>query len=81
MMLGKNYRGVFSKMGEGLLGKYVEDLKKELEGNPEDPELLLKLGTALVRLGRIDEAREIYKRLKGVDPDRAKELLDIIYEV
>lgn len=81
MMFGRNYRGVFSKMGEGLLEKYVEDLQKELEARPEDPELLLKLGTAYVRLNRINEAREVYKKLREIDQERAKELLDIIYEV
>lgn len=80
-MLGKNYRGVFSKMGEGLLEKYIEDLKKELENKPEDPELLFKLGVAYVRIGRIDNAREVYKRLKDIDVEKAKELLDRIYEV
>lgn len=80
-MLGKNYRGVFSKMGEGLLEKYIEDLKKELESKPEDPELLFKLGVAYVRIGKTDSAREVYKKLKGVDESKAKELLDTIYEV
>ncbi len=80
-MQGRNYRGVFSRMGEGLLEKYIEDLSRELEKKPEDPELLLKLGTAYVRLGKIDSAREIYKKLREIDTQRAKELLDIIYEV
>ncbi len=80
-MQGRNYRGVFSRMGEGLLEKYIEDLSRELEEKPEDPELLLKLGTAYVRLGRIDSAREVYKKLREIDSQKAKELLDIIYEV
>jgi pentatricopeptide repeat protein len=80
-MLGRNYRGVFSKMGEGLLERYIEDLKKELERNPKDEDLLFKLGIAYVRVGKIDDARDVYKRLKEISPDRAKELLDAIYEV
>lgn len=80
-MFGKGYRGVFSRMGEGLLEKLIEDLKKELERRPEDPEILYKLGMGYVRLGKIDSAREVYKRLKDIDPDRARELLDSIYEV
>jgi len=80
-MLGKNYRGVFSKMGEGLLEKYIEDIKRELEGRPDDPQLLFKLGVAYVRVGKIDNAREVYKKLKDIDPEKAKELLDRIYEV
>ncbi len=80
-MFGKGYRGVFSRMGEGLLERLIEDLKKELERRPEDPEILYKLGMGYVRLGKIDSAREVYKRLKDIDPDRARELLDSIYEV
>ncbi len=80
-MFGKGYRGVFSKMGEGLLEKYIQDLKTELEKNPEDSELLFKLGMAYVRIGKTDEAREVYKKLKEIDSDKAKELLDAIYEV
>ncbi len=80
-MFGKNYKGVFSKMGEGLLERMIEDLKKELESKPEDPELLFKLGVAYTRVGKVDSAREVYKKLKDIDPSRAKELLDRIYEV
>ena len=80
-MLGKNYRGVFSKMGEGLLEKLIEDLKKELEKRPDDPELLFKLGIAYSRMGKVDNAREVYRNLKEIDPERAKELLDAIYDL
>lgn len=80
-MLGKNYRGVFSKMGEGLLEKLIEDLKKELEERPKDPELLYKLGIAYTRIGKVDSAREVYKKLKEIDQEKAKELLDTIYDI
>jgi len=80
-MFGKNYRGVFSKMGEGLLEKYIEDLKKELKNRPKDSELLLKLGIAYVRVGKTDNARELYKELKEIDQEKAKELLDAIYDL
>ncbi len=80
-MFGRGYRGVFSKMGEGLLERFIEDLKKELQSRPEDPELLFKLGIAYVRTGKIDNAREIYKKLKDIDGRKAQELLDAIYEV
>jgi Tetratricopeptide repeat. len=77
----KNYKGIFSKMGEQLVEKYIEDLKKEIQEKGEDPELLFKLGVCYVRVKQIDKAREIYKRLKEIDPTKAKELLDMIYEV
>ena len=72
---------MFSRMGEGLLEKLVEDLKEELKQKPDDPDLLYKLGIGYVRLGKIDSAREVYKKLKDIDPDKAKDLLDNIYEV
>jgi len=42
---------------------------------------LFKLGVCYVRVKQTDKAREIYKRLKEIDPTKAKELLDITYEV
>ncbi len=80
-MFGRDYKGVFSKMGEGLLEKFIEDLKKELEERPDDPELLFKLGISYTRIGKVDSAREVYKRLREIDPDKAKELLDAIYDL
>jgi Tetratricopeptide repeat. len=77
----KNYKGIFSKMGEQLVEKYIEDLKKEIQEKGEEPELLFKLGVCYVRVKHIDKAREIYKRLKEIEPTKAKELLDMIYEV
>ncbi|MCS7278015.1 MAG: tetratricopeptide repeat protein, partial [Aquificaceae bacterium] len=78
-MMERNYKGIFSKMGEGLLEKFIEDLKKELEQRPYDPETLFKLGVAYSRVGKVSEAREVYKKLKDIDKEKAKELLDIIY--
>lgn len=80
-MMEKDYRGPFSRMGEGLVEKYIEDLKKELEKKPDDPDLNFKLGVAYARIKKIDEARNVYKKLKSIDPKLAKELLDLIYEV
>lgn len=80
-MMDKGYKGVFSKMGEGLLEKFIEDLKRELQERPEDSELLFKLGVAYSRAGKVEEAREVYKKLREIDKEKAKELLDIIYGV
>ena len=55
-MMDKGYKGVFSKMGEGLLEKFIEDLKRELQERPEDSELLFKLGVAYSRAGKDEEA-------------------------
>ncbi|WP_448583312.1 tetratricopeptide repeat protein [Thermocrinis sp.] len=77
----REYKGIFSKMGEQLLEKYIEDLKKELELKPDDPDLLFKLGISYIRLGRTSQAREVYNKLKQLDSQKAKELLDMMYEV
>lgn len=79
--MDKGYKGMFSKMGEGLLEKFIEDLQKELEQKPKDPEVLFKLGVAYSRVGKVSQAREVYKKLKEIDQAKAKELLDIIYQV
>ena len=39
-MMDKGYKGDFSKMGEGLLEKFIEDVNRELQEWPEDAELL-----------------------------------------
>lgn len=78
-MLGK--KGTFSKMAESLVEKYARELEEELKQRPNDSELLFKLGIAYVRAGKIDKAREIYKKLKNLDKEKASELLDRIYEV
>lgn len=77
--MDRDYKGMFSKMGEGLLERFIEDLKKELIENPQDSETLFKLGVAYTRIGKIQEAREVYKKLKEIDKEKAKELLDMIY--
>ena len=74
-------RGVFSKMAEGLVEKLAEELEEQLKQRPNDAELLFKLGIAYVRAGKIDKAREVYKKLKNIDKEKANELLDRIYEV
>lgn len=77
--MDRDYKGMFSKMGEGLLERFIEDLKRELTKNPQDSETIFKLGVAYTRIGKIQEAREVYKKLKEIDKEKAKELLDMIY--
>ncbi len=74
-------KGTFSKMAENLVEKYAQELEEELKQRPNDPELLFKRGIAYVRAGKIDKAREVYKKLKNLDKEKANELLDRIYEV
>ncbi len=75
-----NKKGAFSKMGEFLYEKMIEDLQKELELKPKDKDVMFKLGVAYTKINKIEKAREIYKTLKEIDEKLAKELLDIIYE-
>lgn len=78
--MNEKYRGLFSKMGEGLLQKYLQDALEELSQKPDDQDVLFKVGVAYARLRKIDKAREIYKKLKAIDSKRASELLDVIYD-
>ncbi len=74
-------KGMFSKMGDIMVQRHIEDLKKELEQKPKDKELLFKLGIAYVKIGDIDNARECYKKLKELDEALSKELFDAMYEI
>ncbi|MFP3206641.1 MAG: tetratricopeptide repeat protein [Hydrogenobaculum sp.] len=74
-------KGMFSKMGDIMVKRYIEDLEKELSQKPEDKDLIFKLGVAYVKINDIDKARECYKKLKTMDEVMAKELFDMMYEV
>jgi tetratricopeptide (TPR) repeat protein len=50
----------------------VEDGEQLLIQNPNDPALLLRLGTAYYRLGRIEEAKSFYSRAIELDPRLAE---------
>jgi len=78
-MLGK--RGVFSKMAEGLVERLASELEKQVQREPKNAELLFKLGVAYVRAGKIDKAREVYKKLRNLNKELSRELLERIYEV
>ena len=58
-------------------GKYPEALQaydQALRLRPNYPEALEYLGEAYVKLGRLDEAREILERLRTLDPVHARDL-------
>lgn len=74
-------KGMFSKMGDIMIQRYIEDTKKELEQKPQDKDLIFKLGIAYVKINDIDNARECYKKLKELDESLAKELFDAMYEI
>ncbi len=73
--------GAFSRAGRELLRKQAEDLERVLSKGGEDPELLFRLGVIRVRLGEVENARRVFLRLREIDPERASELLDIIYDL
>jgi len=50
----------------------VEDGERLLIQNPDDPALLLRLGTAYYRLGRNEEAKTSYSRAIELDPQLAE---------
>lgn len=56
------------------LAAYAEALRLR----PEFPEALEYLGEAYVDLGRLEDARRVLDRLRGLDTRRAQELADVI---
>ncbi len=74
-------KGTFSSNIEGLIRKIIDELEKELNKNPEDKEILYKLGISYIRIGNTDKARDIYKRLKVIDPPTAQDLLERVYDI
>ncbi len=74
-------KGMFSKMGDIMVKRYIEDVEEELSQKPKDKELIFKLGVAYVKINEIEKARECYKKLKAMDEALAKELFDMMYEI
>jgi tetratricopeptide (TPR) repeat protein len=61
--------------------KYAESINAYLEAlrlKPNFPEALEYLGEAYVEMGRLDDARSVLSRLRGVDTARADELAEAI---
>ncbi len=74
-------KGVFTKNIEGLLKGMAEDLEKKVAEDPGNEDLLYKLGTVYLRLGKIEKAREIYLKLRNINDSLARDLLDRLYEI
>lgn len=81
IFIGMMKKGMFSKMGDIMIKRYIEDLERELSQKSEDKDLIFKLGVAYVKINDIDKARECYKKLKTIDEAMAKELFDMMYEI
>jgi len=47
----------------------VEDLKKQVESNPNDPDLLARYGTSLFTTGNVKEAINVYKKVISLQPE------------
>ncbi len=74
-------KGVFTKNIEGLLKEMAEDLERKVSENPQNEDLLYKLGTVYLRLGKIEKAREVYLKLRDINDSLARDLLDRLYEI
>lgn len=62
-------------------GRYAESLEaydRALKLRPDYPEALEYLGEAYVKMGRLDEARGVLRRLEPLDRERAGELSEAI---
>ena len=81
--LKPDYAEAWNELGYALRnsGNYPESIKaydEALRLKPRFPEALEYLGEAYVKMGRLDDARQVLERLKPLDRGRAKELADEI---
>ncbi len=74
-------KGVFTKNIEGLLKEIAKDLEEKVAEDPQNEDLLYKLGTVYLRLGKIEKAREVYLKLRDINDSLARDLLDRLYEI
>ena len=61
--------------------RYAESIAayhEALRIRPEFPEALEYLGEAYVKMGRVEDARHVLTRLRGLDTERAQELAEVI---
>ena len=81
--LRPDYAEAWNELGYALrnTGNYPDSIKaydEALRLKPRFPEALEYLGEAYVKMGRLDDARQVLERLKPLDRGRAKELADEI---
>ncbi len=74
-------KGVFTKNIEGLLRGIAKDLEEKVAKDSQNEDLLYKLGTVYLRLGKIEKAREVYLKLRDINDSLARDLLDRLYEI
>jgi tetratricopeptide (TPR) repeat protein len=56
---------------EGRHAEALEEFRLAMESAPEEPEVLISLGSSLTALGQEQEALELLRRAVEIDPDRA----------
>jgi Flp pilus assembly protein TadD len=56
----------------GDAGHAAELYREVYQGSPEDPEAAYGLGYSLLRLGRVEESAEAFRRVLALDPQSAK---------
>ncbi len=74
-------KGVFHNNVEGLLSKMAEDMEKELKKDPNNKDILYRLGITYLRLGKTEKVMSIYKTLREIDITLAQDLLDRLYDI
>lgn len=77
--LGRSNRAMLSMESGDYLGA-VEDLTVALQKRPDDPELLLTRGKALLKSEQLYPAREDFEKFIQKNPDRAPEVKEDLKE-
>ena len=78
-----DFADAWNELGYALrnLARYDESVNayhEALRLRPEFPEALEYLGEAYVKMGRVEDARRLLGRLRGLDAARAEELAEVI---
>ena len=70
----------YEQMAAGETEDAIAHLEAALERNPDDPSLLINLGTAYFRANRLEESREAFRRAAASDQRYSVELADGSWE-
>lgn len=75
-----NSDAAYEQLTAGQTDAAIAHLEAELARNPDDPALLINLGTAYFRANRIEESREAFRRAAASEQRYSVELADGSWE-
>jgi cytochrome c-type biogenesis protein CcmH/NrfG len=76
----KQSDAAYQQLTAGQTDEAIAHLEAELARNPDDPALLINLGTAYFRANRIEESRDAFRRAAASEQRYSVELADGSWE-